>query len=305
MIPVLILGALALWVDWGRMYSIARQADPAWLGVAFLINAVTILLQGVRWRMLLASDGGNWPWGRILRLHVKATFFDIFTPGRMGSDAVRLAAAAPEKRHHVAASLVAMRLQGLAAILLTLMAALLLTQSQKLASALGSWGAWALWLLAVAGLSGGVWFLLRMLRMAERWSEPEGWRGRIAEHGARFGDALRDVGRNRRVLLQSGLVALLFVVIACGVYWAAGRGFGVPLTWSDCLLGVPAIMIAIVLPITVHGRGFAELTALTLWSGPAAAPEAILLTCLGVYAIQLSQSALGGLGWTPGKSMSA
>ncbi|MBF0624342.1 MAG: flippase-like domain-containing protein [Magnetococcales bacterium] len=293
-VAVLLLGAIFATVNWPRLWATLRQADAGLLGTAFLCQWGAMLLQGWRWGVLLGGDGRPRALAWVQLLHLKATFFDVFTPGRVGSDLYRLAVFPAAERHHVAASLLAMRIQGLAANLMVLGMGALLAGGE------GRVGHPLVVLTALAGLVGLGLLLWLARRLGERGvarlARSDGGRAaRLASHGRRLLAALAELADHPRVLLVSWFIALLFVVWSCWVFRLVGEAMGLHLPLAAWLVGVSAIMVAIVLPITVHGRGLSEAAALFFWSGSGATTEQILLVSLGIYAIHLLQSLLAGL----------
>ena len=67
-----------------------RMADVKWLLRGLLVYGCVELLASVRWKILLAIQGLDRGWLHATRLLMISVFFNLFTPGLIGGDAVRL-----------------------------------------------------------------------------------------------------------------------------------------------------------------------------------------------------------------------
>ncbi|MBK8270397.1 MAG: flippase-like domain-containing protein [Planctomycetes bacterium] len=115
-IPISLLTFVFLTTDWSALVQTAGRAHSTPLIGAFMLYQVAILIQGSRWHVLISADGGNWPWKRVQWTNYTSTFFDGFTPGKLGSDAFRVACFRDTgKIHHLVISLLTLRLHGMAA----------------------------------------------------------------------------------------------------------------------------------------------------------------------------------------------
>lgn len=295
MIPVLILGAVLGSTDWQELVGLVVGADIGLLVGAFVIFNVAMFLQGWRWYVLLASNGERWPFWRLQVVHFTAVFFDIFAPGKLGSDAYRIAALRrPGRMHHMVISLVGLRLHGLSAgIFCALVAAavLLWARHGPLAS-----------LVPAVGVPAALFVIVLLLHRVgaagtKRLSKRGGVSIAIADHLTRAGQAFRTMISQRGMLVLSCTLVLIYMLTIISVYAVAGRAFDMHLRFWSYLAVVPMLLVAAAVPISIHGRGITEAIAIMMWQGPLASREQILLTCLAVGAMFLVQGMIGGLAW--------
>ncbi len=295
LIPAFILAVVFWATDWRELTNLISGADLRLLIGAFVIFNIAMFLQGWRWHVLLASNRERWPFWRLQVVHFTAMFFDIIAPGKLGSDAYRIAALRrPGRMHHMVISLVGLRLHGLSAgILCALTAAtvLLWTRHGPLASLVPAVLVPAALLLIV--------LLLHRIGAAgtKRLSKSGGASIAVADHLARAGKAFRNIISQRRTLAFSCILVLIYMLTIISVYATAGRAFDIQLRFWSYLAVVPMLLVAAAVPISIHGRGITEVIAILMWEGPRASKEQILLTCLAVGALFLAQGMLGGIVW--------
>ncbi len=281
--------------DWQELGSLASGANVTLLLAAFGLFNVAMFIQGWRWHVLLDSDRGGWPFWRVQAIHFAAFFFDIFAPGKLGSDTYRIAALRrPGRMHHMVISIVGLRLHGLSAgICCAVVAGAILvgTKHGPLAALALGIGVPAALVLAVLGAyrSGAA--------GTRRLSSTEGAWKTVASHLNRADDAMRNIVSQRRTLVVSCTLVAVYMLTIISVYAVAGRAFDMQLRFWSYLAVVPMLLVAAAVPITIHGRGITEAIAILMWQGPLASREQILLTCLAVGVLLVLQGLVGGLVW--------
>ena len=296
-VPAVLL-SIVLWMqDWGELRGLIVRADYGLLLWAFVLYLIAVFLQGWRWHVLLSSDGDPWPFVRLQRVHFIALFFDLFTPGKIGSDAYRVTAMRRAgKNAHTISSIVALRIHGFAvAVLFAAVAGSVV---------LGAKHGWVFVIVTIAALVLlGAGLMIAIHRFgavgASYLLSQSGIRQRIGYHLNRAIEAFNAILSHRRVMLISSVLAVFFMLAIVCVYAAAGHAFHMNLRFVSYLSAVPIFLVASVIPITIQGRGLTEVLAIALWAeGPSGATaEQVVLTCLAVYAVQLGQGLIGGLVW--------
>jgi hypothetical protein len=78
-------------VDVPRLWSVARNASPAWLGWALTIYLVMVVSSVWRWGLLLRAQGIHLGFGWLSSSFLVAMFFNNFLPSNIGGDVVRVA----------------------------------------------------------------------------------------------------------------------------------------------------------------------------------------------------------------------
>ena len=87
----LVLGVLALVIDWGTLADTVAEGDWGWLPPAVLAFAAALAVGGVRWQLFLAAAGvatGVWD---SVRGYFLGSFMNVVLPTGFGGDAARAA----------------------------------------------------------------------------------------------------------------------------------------------------------------------------------------------------------------------
>ncbi|HWL92751.1 MAG TPA: lysylphosphatidylglycerol synthase transmembrane domain-containing protein [Phycisphaerae bacterium] len=299
-LPIVLLGIVLFYTDWQNMLAHAREANQPLLWSAFILYQLVVLLQGWRWQIVARSDGGDWPLWRMQYINYISMFFDSFTPGKLGSDAYRMAAMHRNGRvHHLLMSLLALRMHGMAAsiVLAGVTGAIVLSfkhgwEKVGLPAAL-----FAIMLIFVGPR---LYRALRVRNLQVRYSKNR-WAQAFAWQVKKTHDAIVEMFAQRQTRRWSNWLVLIYLLGMVTVYWLVGQAFGMTLPYSSYLAGVPVLILASVLPISIQGRGLTEVIAIGLWQGRRASQEQILLACLTVFAIMVLQGLIGGLIWAAGR----
>ncbi len=291
--PIALLYLVLRTIDWQSMADRLRSADGLLLGVAFALFVASVVIQGHRWHILLESAGEAWPRARVQLVHFAAMLFDLFLPGKLGSDAYRVAMLRrPGRLRHMIVTLVALRLHGMAACLVVAIVACSLILGAKHGSGRAAIGG-----IAVSSLAaGGVVLADRlMLRSAGLLRGGTGIWHFIGRHYDEARAAFVSMLRDRWTMARSSLWVVFYLAAIICCYWAAGRAFGMKLPLSSFIAVTPILLLMAAMPITIQGRGLTELIAIFAWEGARASREQIVLTCFAVYAMVVLQGLLGGL----------
>ena len=294
-VPIALLTWVFRGVDWSSFKEIWGEADRRWLLAGFGLYLGAVFLQGSRLYALLGSDGMRRNFLHLQLVNSLAMFFDTFTPGKLGSDGYRVVTLrAQGGASHIISALIALRLQGLLTSIACAAAAVVLL--------FGGTGPIAGFILAAALLAA---ILVVLAPKAHRLLKDlahhlQLGRGMGHSIGSRLGDFTFAMGNMRRRPGMLGLtfaLAVIFILVNACIYAVVGKAFHLELTFTAYLGVVPVLLVASVLPITIHGRGLTEFLAVSLWLSDSVSREQILVTVLAVYAIALIHSLLNGIAW--------
>lgn len=292
-IKYLVSLSLLVWIfsqmELSTLWGVLRNAKWSLVLAVLCIEVLSLFLQGWRLHILLESDGKKRSLRRVLGVNFLATFFDTFVPGRLGSDTWRaIKLREQDNTLHLVITLLAMRLQGVFTLVLVFcLFAMQYTPEARISIA-----------LAVSGLLFCFFAAKYIMDFACRIS------GRVAGSHARFHkadafvrslrDAILTALSDPKRMLSSTVVNILFALGSCLSFALAGAALGIPLPLHAYFLGVPALMIMSVVPITIQGRGSTELIALYMWKDYGVGNEQIVLLCLIPYAATLCYSLFAG-----------
>lgn len=288
-----VLAWLVARVDWGRLSGI-RSLDWGLALPALLLAGLAYPLQAWRWHLLLAAQGvvvtARWAHG----VFWIGQFYNSFLPGGVAGDAVRfgyLWREHPKRKAAAAASLIADRLLGLAA-LFTLAS-----------SALGLHG----W------LTGGVAELQVLLAASvttcallvavgwsatrTRWWEPLSARLLGAERAAALHDAALALGSRHATLAAAAVLSTAVWVVDFVSLWLLARSVGLDVGALGMTVAAAAAYVAASLPISIGGHGVREATLVGILAllGFTGADGRVALLALAFWAVSVGWSLAGGL----------
>ncbi len=84
--------AIVLWnVELGTLGALMRSARPGWLIAGVALYALTGVLIGVRWAVLLRSDDTHLSLGHVVRITLESLFIGLVLPTGGGGDLYRIA----------------------------------------------------------------------------------------------------------------------------------------------------------------------------------------------------------------------
>jgi len=273
------------------------EADAWWLAGGLLTALLTELLCAVRWWFMLRLFGVPVGFGRTCAFSGAGLFFSLGLPGSGGGDAFRILYVMrvhPTRKLRAALSVVADRLTGLFALLLTL--GFPLARRSEFAAhpeTLAIFGA-AGAVLAVGFLLVLVWWMTTWPGLHERWIHlaPQ----RIRPQAVRFGHIFAWMGRRPRPVLAALALSVAALLTHFSTYWFSAQAFRLPLSLADMFTIMPLVDTLTMLPVTLYGIGLRETLFEYLLGGLfSVAPGAATLTSLGGFALQATVALLGGL----------
>lgn len=292
---IALLGAVAWSLDWKTLSETLARAELSCMAIALALFLATTMLQGARWYVLLKSDRGKWDFWRTQLINYTAFFHDLYAPGKLGSDAYRVIYYRKSKdTNHLVTSLLALRFQGLVTILFFAGsgALWLLTSFTGFIYALPLLFVLLIAILFLAGK--------KILAALEQSCPMQGWEesdNLIKRNIPKAMKAFDGMFRNKATYILSFSLNFIFLSLVMVIYYYSGKAFGMTLPLTIYPLTVPFLMMAAIVPVTVHGRGLTEIMAIYFWQGPDAGREQILLTCLMIYLLMVLQALSGGILW--------
>lgn len=297
------LSAFLLWRIFGHpalrteAARLLGEADPRWLAAGLLTALLTEFFCAVRWWLMLRLFGVPVGFGRTCAFAGAGLFFSLGLPGSGGGDAFRILYVMrvhPTRKLRAALSVVADRLTGLFALLLTL--GLPLARRTEFAAhpeTLAILGAAGTVLLAGSALV-FVWWMTTWPGLHEKWihlAPP-----RIRPQAVRFGHIFAWMGRRPRPVAAAVALSLASLVTHFTTYWCSARAFALPLTPADFFTIMPLVDTLTMLPVTLYGIGLRETLFEYLLGGLfGVAPGAATMASLGGFALQAAVALLGGM----------
>jgi glycosyltransferase 2 family protein len=256
------IGLLALLlsrVDVGRLWTVARQASPAWLAAALLLYFAMVLASAVRWGVLLRAQHVQLSYSFLTQSFLVATFFNNFLPSNIGGDVVRITDTSKAAGSKTLATTVVLIDRGIGLLGLALMAATGASLMQRMA--VGPVGPGMLW--AGFGLAAMVATpALLMPEMATRLLRPlrvfhQEW---VDARIEKLTYALTRFKETPAALAGCFVGAVVVQGILVGFYVAIARSMHIPIGFAELAVIVPVSFIVQMIPLSVNGFGVREAT---------------------------------------------
>ena len=246
-------------VDVSRLWSVARQASPAWLGTALVLYLAMILASAWRWGVLLRAQHVQLPYSFLTQSFLVATFFNNFLPSNIGGDVIRITDTAKVAGSKTLATTVVLIDRGIGLLGLALMAATGASLMHRMA--VGPVGPGMLW----AGFGIGAMIATPALLMPEtatKLLQPlrvfhQEW---VDERLSKLTYALTRFKETPTALAGCFLGAVAVQAILVGFYLAIARSMHIPVGFAELAVIVPVSFIVQMIPLSVNGFGIREAT---------------------------------------------
>jgi uncharacterized protein (TIRG00374 family) len=293
----------------GEKWKLGWQEGPAALvytiagihkglfALSLFLMASTLVLGVIRWRMVLAVQGLQLPFGRAAEISLVAHFFNSFLLGSTGGDLMKAYYAARETHHMKTEAVTTVfvdRLVGLWAMLL-FAGAMMILNAKALFGRDPVTRLAALLILAMLLVCSIVLVLAFRGGLSKHWPGARAWLRRLpkGEHLERSLDACRRFRSEPHFLTRTFAVSMLLNVM-CVVQWqVVGRGLGLSIPPLTMFSVVPVVICIAALPITPSGLGVRENLFVHMLANPVLATSGLSLSLLA-YAGSLFWSLVGG-----------
>ena len=246
-------------VDVARLWTVARQASPAWLATALLLYFAMVLASAVRWGVLLRAQHVRLSYAFLTQSFLVATFFNNFLPSNIGGDVVRITDTAKAAGSKTLATTVVLIDRGMGLLGLALMAATGASLMQRMA--VGPVGPGMLW----TGFGVGAMIATPALLMPEtvmRLLQPlrvfhQEW---VDARIEKLTYTLTRFKETPAALAGCFVGAVLVQGILVGFYVAIARSMHIPIGFAELAVIVPVSFIVQMVPLSLNGFGVREAT---------------------------------------------
>ncbi len=279
-------------IDLGEAQERLTGVDPSMLVAAVGVILFQICIGGLRWRAVLKAIGTPLSVLKSIQLFYIGVFFSQILPSSVGGDAVRIYKTYREGiglRGSVNGVLLERAVTVVALVMLVdLTQPWFMPRVDEAAMNLILPGIVLVTLVCVAGLG----FLMMLDRL------PEGLRRwRVVRGLGNLGIDARRVFLSLRNLIPVLALGILTHVNISFCVFLLAMALKLDVTWLDCLVLVPPVLLVMTLPISIAGWGVRE-TAMVAAFGLIGVPEggaAVLGFLLGLVGVVAS--APGGIVW--------
>jgi glycosyltransferase 2 family protein len=282
-------------IDISHLWSILRDANFSYLAAAVIIYLGIQALSAHRWSILLRPLGMKVGYGRLLQFYFLGMFFNFLLPTAIGGDVFRVYFLNKETRRlsDSTATVFVDRDLGMAALLLV--AVVVATVAGTGFNGVALAPVFALILVAFVAANLAIFYrptynvLHRILALC-----------RMKKADERVERLYRSVNsyRGRWRLMGYGILVSLIVQIGCAfVNLLAATGIGMTTAhgWLDYLVFIPAIGLISMVPISLNGMGWREISYIVLFKSVGATePQAAALAFLWL-GVLIATSLPGGV----------
>jgi len=245
-------------VDLGAARDRILGADVKLLGLAVLVSMVQIGICVVRWRVVLEAINATLSFFDGLRIYLIGFFFNQALPSSVGGDAVRVYQAY-KGGLSLKCAINGVMLERVATVLGLILLVVIATPFfiDRVGPAEAAWIVPSVSILGVGGACGLVvlMFLDRMPAKISHWRVVRGVAMLAADTRMVFlapGHAIKALGWS---LIGHINVALMVFLM--------GLSLDLSITWLDCMILIPPVLLVMTLPISIAGWGVREQAMVT------------------------------------------
>lgn len=280
LVTVVLLGVVALNVDWSRMEDRVAHGRPAFFLAAVALIVTTLGVGVVRWQLLLRAAGITVSAIDAVRVYAISTFSSTFLPTSMGGDVARalLVVRRGPRLTPVGVSIAVDRFGGLVGLLGVAWLALAVDSGAAPSDVIAFLG-WVT-LAFVVGTAAATWLLLHS--QAVRRLVP----ARLRDLAARSRGVLRTYAADRRLLLEVTGLSLVFQALVSLSIVALARSIDVDVDYPTAALTLTLMTLATMVPLSIGGFGVREASYVVIL-GPAgvSTTDATLISLLTVVTL--------------------
>jgi len=236
-----------------KLFGTVRNADPLFLILAMLLHPLGYALTSWRWRILLSPFGPPPPFARLYRLYFMAAFFNNFTFGTVGGDALRAVAGKRFSTSLTRSATVVLieHLSGFAALFLIALTGLTAqTLAGKISPLLLGIALLGLMVMSVTI----IWLLrTRIITLPDFWQQrlPKRLYGLLNQ----LIGTLAGYRQAPQALLKGLGVSLIFQTSMVFYYFLICRAMAVDLSLASALMGIPLLIVMLMVIPAVNGLG--------------------------------------------------
>ena len=281
--------ALALWLVDPAAVAGRLAGVPVWaVGVAVGLHVVIVGLMGWRWHGVVRLHNRDFGLGRATAVTFVGALFNQVLPTSMGGDVARawLARGGSLSTADAVSSVVVDRIVGSVG-LVVFVAAMTLVAGARLGAPLV-----VAFLLALVPVGAAGCFVLSLGRLPGLLGR---WRARLG--GDRLARDLGAVWARRGLAVWLLGLSMVGQVLAAGIGYAVVVGTGIGLSFVDCLLIFPAMVLATMVPISFAGWGVREGAAVFLLGLVGVGPAVAVAVSIVFGATQAIAALPGAVVW--------
>ncbi len=255
-------------VEIENILAIISKADLNYFALALLVFAIMLLLKGIKWKYILASQGTNISVLKATKYFTIGFFFSSFTPGRIGDFARAVYVAKNQSLTKALASVFLDRLIDISILIsFALLGSLILTSTITKAG----FELWPFFTTAV------FFFLAVFLLLKEKYIKkllkpfylifvPDNAKEVVSKKFSEFLSAVKQFPNKKKELVMSLFAGIIFWLLTIFFAQFLAHSIGAKLSYEETLVLYSIISLTDIIPITVSGIGTREAVSVVFFS---------------------------------------
>jgi glycosyltransferase 2 family protein len=277
-------------------------ANPWSILAALALFETAIIINGVKWQVLLRAQGVRVPFGALLQFLFMGFFFNNFLPANVGGDVIRGYGLAryTDRAADAAVSVVVDRIVGLIAYMSTAFAAAVIVVNLNSGKDLRQLE-WVAFVALLALLVGFAVLLSRRVRAMLSRFFAMGLLSPLAPLWNRISGAFDAYRFQYRALALAFGLGLLGIVCTAFVNWFLSQSMGGGMPLPTIFLLNPLIALTLMLPISIGGIGVSQAAYPFFYGLAGVPPSHALAVSLLMQALMIIGSLPGAFFWLRGR----
>jgi uncharacterized protein (TIRG00374 family) len=310
LLKIVISIGLVVWafskIDLKLVAGQLATANPWSILAALALFETAIIINGVKWQVLLRAQGVRVPFGALLQFLFMGFFFNNFLPANVGGDVIRGYGLAryTDRAADAAVSVIVDRIVGLIAYMSTALVAAVIVVNLSTGKELQQleWIAFVALLTLLLGFA-----VLLSRRVRALVSRFFGMRllSPLAPLWNRISGAFDAYRFQYRALALAFGMGLLGIVCTALVNWFLSRSMGGEMTLPTIFLLNPLIALTLMLPISIGGIGVSQAAYPFFYGLAGVPPSHALAVSLLMQALMIIGSLPGAFFWLRGRRQQA
>jgi glycosyltransferase 2 family protein len=293
-------------IDLKLVASQLAAANP-WLVLAALaLFEVAIIVNGMKWQVLLRAQGVRVPFGPLLQFLFTGFFFNNFLPANVGGDVIRGYGLAryTDRGADAAVSVIVDRIVGLIAYMSTAFVAAVILVNLRSGQGLQELE-WIAFVALLALLAAFATLLSRRVRAIVSRLFTVRLLSPLAPLWNRISSAFDAYRFQYRALALAFGMGLLGIVCTTFVNWLLSQSMGGLMPLTTILLLNPLIALVLMLPISIGGIGVSQAAYPFFYGLAGVPPSHALAVSLLMQAVVILGSLPGAFFWLRGRRRQA
>jgi uncharacterized protein (TIRG00374 family) len=305
-LKVVVSVGLVVWafskIDLKLVAGQLAMANPWLILAALALFEVAIIVNGVKWQVLLHAQGVRVPFGPLLQFLFTGFFFNNFLPANVGGDVIRGYGLAryTDRGADAAVSVIVDRIVGLLAYMSTAFVAAVIVVNLRGGQGLQELE-WVAFVALLALLAIFAILLSRRVRAVVSRLFATRLLARLAPLWNRISGAFEAYRFQYGALGLAFALGLLGIVCTTFVNWLLSQSMGGLMPLPTIFLLNPLIALVLMLPISIGGIGVSQAAYPFLYGLAGVPPSHALAVSLLMQAIVIVGSLPGAFFWLRGR----